>query len=128
MIPILKLDVPTDRQRVETLLANLRLDPVQLALSKGKLAEASASVTASMADVAARGTNALVESARKFDDPDFSATQLKVSTYDMREAAERITPQQRDALKRSIAQVREYQTHIMPQPPVPLRRPGVELG
>ena len=128
MIPILKLDVPADRQRVETLLANLRLDPVQLALSKGKLAEASASVAAIMADVAARGNNALVETARKFDDPDFSATQLKVSTYDMSEAAERITPQQRDALRRSIAQVREYQTHIMPKEPAPLRRPGVELG
>jgi histidinol dehydrogenase len=32
------------------------------------------------------------------------------------------------AIARSIAQVREYQAHIMPQEPASLRRPGVELG
>jgi histidinol dehydrogenase len=33
-----------------------------------------------------------------------------------------------EALRRSIAQVRQYQSHIMPKSPAPLRRPGVELG
>lgn len=128
MIPVLKLDVAADRQRVEALLANLRLDPVQLALAKGKLAEASASVAKIMADVAQRGDEALVASARQFDDPDFTAEQLKVSDVEMRAAAGRITPRQRDALKRSIAQVREYQAHVMPKEPAALKRPGVELG
>src|SRR5207245_8213182 len=32
------------------------------------------------------------------------------------------------AIRRSIAQVREYQTHILPEPVEPLHRPGVELG
>ena len=31
-------------------------------------------------------------------------------------------------LRRSIAQVREYQAHVLPKDPEPLRRPGVELG
>src|SRR5947208_12964721 len=33
-----------------------------------------------------------------------------------------------EALRRSIAQVREYQSHILPEAPPPLRREGVELG
>jgi histidinol dehydrogenase len=51
-----------------------------------------------------------------------------VSPQEMRDAIPRVAPEVMSAIKRSIAQVREYQTHIMPKPPVTLKRPGVELG
>jgi histidinol dehydrogenase len=128
MIPILHLRVDSERQQVRDLLAHLRLDPVGIALSRGQLADASRTVQEIMADVAERGDEAVVEISRKFDDPNFSADQMKVSTAEMSAAAGRITPEQRDAIRRSIAQVREYQAHIMPVSPAPLKRPGVELG
>ena len=128
MIPILHLRVDSERQRVRDLLAHLRLDAVGIALSRGHLADASRTVQEIMADVAERGDEAVVEISRKFDDPNFAADQIKVSTAEMSAAAGRITPEQRDAIRRSIAQVREYQAHIMPVSPAPLKRPGVELG
>jgi histidinol dehydrogenase len=81
-----------------------------------------------LADVAERGDAAVVESARKFDDPDFSAEQIRVSAAEMKDAHGRTPAQQLEAVRRSIAQVREYQTHIMPKEPAMLRREGVELG
>jgi histidinol dehydrogenase len=46
----------------------------------------------------------------------------------MRQSAARVPPAQMEALRHSIRQVREYQLHIMPKAPPPLRREGVELG
>jgi hypothetical protein len=128
MIPIFHLNDPAGRQGVQRLLDNLRLDPVGLALSKGRLAEASASVQKILADVAERGDEAIVESCRRFDDPNFTADQIRISTKQMKEAMGRTPPAQIEAVRRSIAQVREYQSHVMPASPPTLRRPGVELG
>ncbi|WP_428937926.1 histidinol dehydrogenase [Fontivita pretiosa] len=127
-IPILRLDEPRDREQVEQVLRRLRLDPVDMALSRGERARQAADVQQIMSDVAQRGDEALVDSARKFDDPGFTAEQIRVRPQEMREAAARISAEQMSALRRSIAQVREYQTHIMPAEPPPLKRPGVELG
>jgi histidinol dehydrogenase len=128
MLPILHLSNPGDRQRVEALLAGLRLDPIEIALSKGKLAEATASVVQILADVAARGDRAVVDACRRFDDPNFTAEQMRVSAQEIGEAMSRVSADQLSAVRRSIAQVREYQSHIMPKSPPALRRPGVELG
>jgi histidinol dehydrogenase len=128
MIPTLRLSVPADQQRITALLATLRLDPAGIALSQGALGQAAESVRQILADVAKRGDDAIVDICRKFDDPNFSADQIRVSESEMREAASRISAEQSIALRRSIAQVREYQTHILPKSPPPLIRPGVELG
>jgi histidinol dehydrogenase len=79
-------------------------------------------------DVAERGDEAIVESSRRFDDPDFSADQIRVTPAEMKAAASRVSDDLMAALRRSIAQVREYQSHIMPTAPAALHRPGVELG
>ena len=126
MIPILRLADPNDRRRVDALLGKLRLDPAGLAL--GQDDPAVVAVQQTLADVAKRGDDALVESARRFDDPNFTAEQIRVPPDEMKAAAGRISPPQREALRRSIGQVREYQQHIMPEPPPPLERPGVSLG
>jgi len=128
MIPILNLSNSADRQRVEQLLRNLRLDPVEVALCKGKLAEASASVAKILADVAQRGDDAIVDACRRFDDPNFSTDQIRVSHREMNDSMSRVSSDQLGAVRRSIAQVREYQSHIMPSSPPMLRRSGVELG
>ena len=60
-IPILKLD--TDREKVEAILRKLRLDPAELALSRGERAKQVAAVNEIFAAVADRGDEALVESA-----------------------------------------------------------------
>src|SRR3954447_9788842 len=128
MIPILHLSDPRERAAVEELLAALRLDPKEVAVAQGPRAKDVAAVEEILADVAQRGDDAIVESSRKFDDPNFSLEQIRVMPEEMSSAAARVTPEVMSALRRSIAQVREYQSYVMPQAPATLKRPGVELG
>src|SRR5438477_8408932 len=88
LIPIFKL--PNDHAGVEEILHKLRLDPIALTLSRGDLAKKAADVEAIVADVAARGDEAIVEVARRFDDPDFSADQIRVTQEEMHSAAARV--------------------------------------
>lgn len=125
MIPVLLLNQGDDRLRVESLLAQLRLDPATIALAGGKDVAAVQDV---LAHVAQRGDDAVVDSCRRFDDPNFSTEQIRVTESEISSAAERISPAQRSALQRSISQVREYQTKMLPADPAMVRRPGVELG
>jgi histidinol dehydrogenase len=126
MIPLLNLQ--TEATRVEAILTKLRLDPADVALARGDRARQTADVQQIMAQVAQRGDEALVEICQRFDDPGFTGDQIRVQPDEMRQAAAKVTPQQMSALRRSIAQVREYQSFIMPGCPAPLQRPGVELG
>jgi len=128
MIPILNLAVPSDARRVETLLRELALDPIALATGQGERSAQIAAVQKILADVAERGDAAIVENARQFDDPDFSVDQIRVTEKEMSDAAARVPRNQLDAIRRAIAQVREYQLHVMPKEIPPLRRNGVELG
>ena len=128
MIHVLHLNNPHEREQVEHLLAQLRFNPKDIAVAQGPRARDAAAVEQILKDVAERGDQAVVESARKFDDPNFSIEQIRVCPDEMQSAASRVVPEVMAALRRSIAQVREYQSHIMPKPPVALHRPGVELG
>jgi histidinol dehydrogenase len=128
MIPIFHVDVQSERDQIERLLDALRLNPREVAVAQGPRAKDVAAVDKILADVADRGDDAVVESSRRFDDPNFTAEQIRVTPEEMKSAAGRIVPEVMAALRRSIAQVREYQSHIMPQPPATLTRPGVELG
>jgi histidinol dehydrogenase len=125
MIPILRLNNQGDRKQIEKLLDGLRLDPATVALASN---DAAAGVQATLRDVAQRGDAAVVDSARKFDDPEFDASMIRVTQAEMDAAAQRVTPEQLAALRRSIAQVREYQSEMMPAEPPAVRRHGVWLG
>lgn len=125
MIPILHYSEDQDRARVDAMLRRLALDPAEIVLNSGGDA---AAVLRTLADVKERGDAAITELARRFDDPAFSTDQIRVTPEEMRAAAQRIPAHQSNALKRSIAQVREYQTDILPQVPRATIRPGVELG
>jgi histidinol dehydrogenase len=126
-VPILRLDAAGDVAKAEALLANLRLDPRALALG-GIGAREGAAVATILNKVAEGGDKAIVEISRQFDDPQFSAEQIRVTAAEMTAAAGRVEPGLMAALRRAIAQVREYQSVIMPKSPATLRRPGVELG
>ncbi len=128
MIPILDLSRHGDRDHVEKLWQELRLDPRRLALAEGRYAHDSAAVNRIIADVAELGDDAVVNNARRFDFPEFTADMIRVKPQEMAEAAERVSPELMAALRRSIAQVREYQSHIMPKDIPPLKRGGVKLG
>lgn len=127
MIPLCDLDQPDGVAFVQRRLASLRLSPAAL-LSDARLLEQQEQVRGIMLDVAKRGDAALVDVCRRFDDPGFTEAQIRVSVDEMRQASARVPEVQMAALRRSIAQVREYQQHVMPVDPPPLRRGGLELG
>src|SRR4051812_40953239 len=128
MIPVLQLSREEDRKRIDALLNGLRLDPLQLALVTGERAKQAADVQTILADVAQRGDEAVADIARRFDDPAFTANQIRVTPEQMREGARRVDTDQLEAIQHAIKQLREYQTHMMPKPKPPLLREGVELG
>jgi histidinol dehydrogenase len=128
MIPILDLSRRADRQQLEKLLSDLRLDPAELALNTGRYAHATAAVEEIIADVAGRGDQAVVDSARRFDFADFTQEMIRVTPAEMTDAAARVPADLLAALRRSIQQVRQYQQHIMPADIQPLQRPGVALS
>lgn len=128
MIPVLDLSVPAERQQVERYLSRLRLSARDLALERGELSSAGRSVREIVADVAERGDAALVDWARRFDDPGFSLDQLRVGKTEMLAALDRTSSDLRTALERSIAQVDEYQHAFMPREPQWLMRGNAVLG
>jgi histidinol dehydrogenase len=115
------------RKAVEDILRTLALDPKEYAIG-GKLNAEATDVQEILAAVARDGDAAIVASAKKFDDPDFSANQIRVTGKEMAEAHRRLPAEQLAAIRRSIGQVREYQGQMMPKDPPVLRRAGVELG
>jgi histidinol dehydrogenase len=127
IIPVHRIDDPTGRDAVERIIRELRLDPVTLALHQGERAKQSAAVMEILADVARRGDDAVVDVSRKFDDPNFTVEQMRITADEMKDAAARVPRDQLDAVRHSIAQVREYQQHCMPTDPPALLRDGVEL-
>jgi histidinol dehydrogenase len=125
MIPVLRLANADDLRRADALLRKLRLDPRDLILGASK---EDGEVRQILADVARRGDEALVDSARRFDDPDFTASQIRITVEEMKQAAARLPAGLMSALRRSIAQVREYQARVMPKEEPKFTRDGVELG
>jgi histidinol dehydrogenase len=128
MIPILHLSNKAEGDRVEAMLKALSLDPIEVALNEGGRAEQVSAVREILGDVARRGDEAVAELSRKFDDGAFTVEQIRVTQQEMHDAVGRVPEDQLAAIRRSIAQVREYQQHIMPRNADTLQREGVELG
>ena len=128
MIPVLDLSLAADRQRWASVFDNLRLDVRSLLLDGGELFKKTDAVRRMLVDVATRGDAAVVDLTRRFEDPNFDAGRLRVTHEEMRAAAGRVRADQMAALRRSIAQVRDYQTRILPTDVRYDARPGVSLG
>lgn len=125
MIPVLHLSDAADRQKAEALLRKLRLDPRDLILGTSKDDEAVRQI---LAEVARQGDAAIVATARRFDDPEFTAAQIRVAPEEIKSAAARVPVGQMSAIRRAISQVREYQQKVMPKDAPHFKRDGVELG
>lgn len=106
------------------MLRRLRLDASDLALLRGERAGMAAAVSKTLADVAERGDAALVDQARRFDDPGFTADKIRVSAEEMAAGHGRVGAELIAALRHSIGQVRAYQQHIMPAASKPFERAG----
>jgi histidinol dehydrogenase len=128
MIGVWRLSDSAERAQVEARLKRLRPDPAEIAMGGGRLAEATAAVHQVLVDVAIRGDAAIVDVSRQYDDPKFDASQIRVTPEQMQAASKRLPGSLLDALRRSIAQVREFQARVFPKEVSPLKRLGVELG
>ena len=128
MIPVWHLSSAADRDSLSARLRRHRLNPADLALARGDLAEKERAVQQAIADVAERGDDAVVELARRFDDPGFTREQIRVTPAEMSAAATRVPGMLMEAIRHAIRQVRAYQQHFLPTDPPPLRRGGVTLG
>lgn len=118
------LTLPGGKSELDAMLRRLRLDAADLALLRGERAAMAQAVAATIADVAARGDAAIVEQARRFDDPEFSAGNIVVTRDEMAAGHARVGAELLAALRHSIRQVREYQRHILPGRTKALERPG----
>jgi histidinol dehydrogenase len=128
MIPLWTLNDPDDVQHLRRRLARLRLSPIDLALARGGLAEKERAVRQTIADVAERGDEAIVESSRRFDDPAFTAAQIRVTPAECAAAAGRVPSALMSAIERAVEQVAAYQRHHLPADPPAFVRDGVRLG
>ena len=128
LIPILDQSSAEGRDRFARLAAGLRIDLRAELGGAGEWAKRQEAVSEAVRAVAERVDDAVVEYARRYDDPQFTARQIRVSAGEMEEARRLTPPAVMEAIRRSIRQVREYQRSIMPTGGVTLRREGVELG
>ncbi|BAM04303.1 histidinol dehydrogenase [Phycisphaera mikurensis NBRC 102666] len=83
---------------------------------------------AGLAAVRDGGDAAVVELERRWTDPGFRAEDLLIPEQELADAADHLDPRLRDALRRSIDNVRTYQEHIRPEDRPPVRVGDAELG
>jgi len=82
-------------------------------------------------DTRQRGDDAIVDHMRRFTDPGFTADRMRVAPEVMAKANNELSQHQPDlsnAIDRAIANVTEYQRHLMPQDAEPVTIAGAELG
>lgn len=81
-----------------------------------------------IADVAARGDRAVTELTNKFDRASLTDETLRVPEAVLEAARANCEPDFLGLMRRAIANIREYQEHIMVRAPEPLTRGGRVLG
>lgn len=94
----------------------------------GHDSEASRTVAAIIEDVRKHGDEAVVRYMRKWTDPAFSRERMRVTEAELDAAERSLDPALRAALEESIANVRAYQSHLMPSAPEPIVHGGAEMG
>jgi histidinol dehydrogenase len=119
--PILDLSTEAGRSNFEGRLSKLR----QTTSLSGDTASV---VSGIIEDVRKRGDVAVVELMRKFTDPRFEASAIRVDAADFDRAEASMDPTLRRSIEASIANVRAYQQHILPARTTPVVIEGAELG
>lgn len=90
--------------------------------------DAANTVAAIVDDVRQHGDEAVVRYMRKWTDPAFAASRIRVPAEDIRHAPDQLRPELRGAMEHAIKNVRAYQEHIRPLEPQPLLLSGAQLG
>lgn len=91
-------------------------------------ADVPAIVRQIIADVAARGDEALVELTQKFDRASLTVGQLRVEPEKIEAAHKQADGSFLEIIRRAIANIRAYQQSILVESPAPLSRAGRQLG
>lgn len=119
--PILDVSSASGRADLEARLTRLR--------GTTSLVGDTAAVVADIIEqVRTRGDDAVVELMRKFTNPDFEASSIRVAEAEFDRAERALDPALRESLEAAIANVRAYQQHILPVDVAPVTIEGAELG
>jgi histidinol dehydrogenase len=121
VLPILDLSTQIGRDDFESRLA-------RLSSTTALTGDTAASVAEIVESVRTRGDEAVVELMRKFADPDFQASSIRVAADDFDRGEARLDPELRGSIEAAIANVRAYQEHILPRDVPPVTIDGAELG
>lgn len=121
MLPIFDLDSSQGRDAFDACREKLRA-------TTSTEGEAWTSVSAIIDDVRRRGDDAVVRYMQKWTDPAFTHDRICVAESEIRHAADRLDPELRAAIGKSIDHVRGYQQHIKPASPPDMKIDGAALG
>ena len=103
-----------------------RLD--RLRATASAFSEQAQTVSAILEDVQKQGDDAVVKYMRKWTDPNFTADRIQVTAEELEATAKLLTGELRDAIERSIENVRAYQQHALPADLASVTINGAELG
>jgi histidinol dehydrogenase len=120
-LPLFDLATESGRNALQVQIERLR-PPV------GHDSDTSRTVASILADVREHGDEAVVRYMRKWTDPAFSQERIRVSEAELDAAERGLDPALREALLGAIANVRAYQSHLMPCAPAPIVHGGAEMG
>ena len=120
-LTVLDCEFDADREALERLLGELRL-------SAGADAQTAKVVTEIIDQVRGEGDEALVKLMRTFTKPDATLDDIRVGPSQLAAACDGLDRELRQAMERSIDNVRAYQRYIMPIDPPRAKIAGAELG
>jgi len=121
MIRTIRMEDPTARRQLADLRKPLLLEAL---LQDSPELE---SVRDIIEDVQARGDLAVVEATRRLDGVELDPAAFRVPPDELDAARQALDPRLREAVRRSIQQVRDFQRHILRESAEPLRRDGCTL-
>ncbi len=121
MLPVYELAGASGREGYQACLQRLK-NTASLS------SEQAATVAEVLHDVKTQGDAAVVRYMQKWTDPKFEADRLRVSAADLASAHEKVEPGLLEAIDTAIAQVTEYQQHVMPRDTGTVTVGGAELG
>lgn len=121
MLPVYDLSMADGQSAYAARLARLK--------NTASLASDAAKTVAEVIQVVqGEGDAAVVRYMQKWTDPTFDASRIKVSADDLASAHQQVDPALLEAIDTAIAQVTEYQQHVMPQDATQVTIGGAELG
>lgn len=126
-IAIFDMNVPAEAKRVDDLLARLRAGGL-VSEGQGGQVDVRAIVAGVIADVKARGDQAVIDLTAKIEKTPLSPDRMRVSAAELAAAHAAAEPAFLELVRRVAENIRQYQRSILWSDPAPLRRGGRTLG